>query len=165
MTERMTVTEYARHRVCSRQAVYQSLAAGRITRAGDGKIDPQVADRMWRERTDPLRGGPPAVPADTHGPVAVLGDQPARLAQAAAVVPALDCWTDFVDRSASRAARINPDPDPDSDPSDAIRSDPLALHALLYDLIANYLIETGQVDAERIDEADLIMFPIHPPKE
>ena len=164
MSERVTVIEYARHRRVTRQAVYKALAAGRITRDCDGRIDLAAADRQWQESTDPLRGGPPAGSTDTADALqAVLGDQPARLARAADVVPALAPWLDFINWSAASAARVGPDPD--SDPLDAIRSNPLELTSLLYDMIANYLIDTGAADADRIDEADLVMFPIHPPKE
>ena len=162
MTERMTVSEYARHRGVSRQAVHKALAAGRITRDGAGWIEVQAADRQWEESTDPLRGGPPARSTDTQGAdtlEAVLGDQPARLARAAEVVPALAPWTDLINHAAGRASKIR---DPEAD---EIRSDPLAMHELVYDVIANFLIDTGAADEERIDEADSIMFPIHPSQE
>lgn len=44
--------EYARRRNLSATAVNKAVKAGRITLV-DGKIDPEVADRQWRENTDP----------------------------------------------------------------------------------------------------------------
>jgi len=57
MSTRMNITQYARHRGCSRQAVYDALEFGRIVRERDHKIDPVKADRMWAELTSPDRGG------------------------------------------------------------------------------------------------------------
>ena len=164
MTERMSVAGYARHRGVSRQAVYRALAVGRITRDRDGRIDVQATDAQWEETTDPLRGGRrPAASTGPQAPAAVdlvLGEQPARLAQAAEAAPALAPWIDFIDRTARRASKICQEPGPVE-----ITSQPLELHSLLYDLIANYLIHTGAVDANRIDECDLIMFPLTSSKE
>ena len=160
MTERMTVTEYARHRGVSRQAVYKALAARRIQRDRDGRIDAQTADRRWHELTDPFRGGQIAT-APTDYPVdPVLGEQQARLARAAQAVPELARWTDFINRGAVRAVKVFQDPEVDD-----FTDDPLGMHEFLYDLIANYLIDTGAVDEKRIDEADSIMFPLTTSKE
>ena len=161
MTERMTVNEYARYRGVSRQAVYKALAVGRITREDDGLVDVQAADRQWEESTDPLRGGPRAGSTDDErrDREAALGEQQARLARAAEVVPALAPWTGFINHAAGRASKIR---DPEAD---EIRSDPLAMHELVYDVIANFLIDTGAADEERIDEADSIMFPLQPSQE
>jgi hypothetical protein len=46
--------EYARRRGISHAAVQRALASGRISTVG-GKIDPDVADREWRENTDPSK--------------------------------------------------------------------------------------------------------------
>ena len=52
-TRRMTVAQYAQHRHVSRAAVYKALADRRLTREPDGSIDPDRADRMWSENTNP----------------------------------------------------------------------------------------------------------------
>ncbi len=51
MAEELSLAAYARHRGCSRQAVYVALRAGRIRRTESGKIDANEADRMWAENT------------------------------------------------------------------------------------------------------------------
>jgi hypothetical protein len=53
----MTVAAYARHRGCSRRAVYAALAGHRIHRGPDGRIDSEVADREWTANTSPVAGG------------------------------------------------------------------------------------------------------------
>jgi hypothetical protein len=50
MTE-LSVTEYARHRGCSRRAVYDALGKGWIERTPSRKIDPEAADAAWDQRT------------------------------------------------------------------------------------------------------------------
>ncbi len=55
MPELVTPAEYARRRDCSRQAVAQAIAAGRITTVvenGKKMIDPEVADIQWARNTD-----------------------------------------------------------------------------------------------------------------
>lgn len=53
----MSISAYARHRGCSRQAVHLALRTGRIRRTPDGKIDVAEADRMWQANTAPsVRG-------------------------------------------------------------------------------------------------------------
>lgn len=42
---------YARHRGVTHRAVQVAIATGRISTV-DGKVDPEVADREWRARTD-----------------------------------------------------------------------------------------------------------------
>ncbi len=49
----MSVAQYAKHRHVSRAAVYRALAECRIIREPDGSIDPDRADRMWSENTNP----------------------------------------------------------------------------------------------------------------
>ena len=51
----MTVTEYARHRGVSHQAVSQAIAQKRIKKDRNGKIDPDAADRAWALRTNPAQ--------------------------------------------------------------------------------------------------------------
>lgn len=52
----MTVTEYARHRNVSHQAVSKAIDAGRIKKERKGgKIDSDKADASWALRTDPVR--------------------------------------------------------------------------------------------------------------
>src|SRR5437867_2285122 len=55
----MTVAAYARHRGCSRRAVYDALGAGRIARLPGGRIDAKVADRAWKVNTLAHVGGKP----------------------------------------------------------------------------------------------------------
>lgn len=52
-------SEFARMRGVSRRAVYKAIESGRIVAgvAPDGRIDPLLADKLWRENTDPSRGG------------------------------------------------------------------------------------------------------------
>lgn len=55
----LTQAEYARQRGVTRQAIANAVRAGRLPTIGKtGRIDPKVADRVLRERTDPskLRG-------------------------------------------------------------------------------------------------------------
>jgi hypothetical protein len=49
----VSVAAYAKHRGDSRQAVYRSIATGRIKRSSDGLIDADQADRDWANRTQP----------------------------------------------------------------------------------------------------------------
>jgi superfamily I DNA/RNA helicase len=56
----LSIRGYARHRNCSPAAVRRALKTNRISTTPDGRIDPNVADREWRENTQPR---PPA----THG--------------------------------------------------------------------------------------------------
>jgi hypothetical protein len=53
MKPRMTVAQYAKHRRCSRQAIYKALSECRITREPDGSIDPAKADAQWLANTSP----------------------------------------------------------------------------------------------------------------
>src|SRR2546422_3107051 len=53
---RMPVAAYARHRKVSRRAVYDALAAGRITRLAAGTIDAAAADRAWTANTSHVGG-------------------------------------------------------------------------------------------------------------
>ncbi len=48
----LSLRAYARHRGVSHTAVRKALAAGRITAAADGSIDPEQADRQWSASTD-----------------------------------------------------------------------------------------------------------------
>jgi len=48
----MSLRGYARHRGCSLKAVQKAIAAGRITKTPDGKIDSDVADQQWAANTD-----------------------------------------------------------------------------------------------------------------
>ena len=49
--ELISQREYARRRGISNVAVHRAVVSGRISTV-DGKIDPEVADREWRENTD-----------------------------------------------------------------------------------------------------------------
>lgn len=56
MTEkRLSQSAYAKHRGSTRQAVFAAIKDGRIKTAVDenGKIDPDLADRLWDMNTDP----------------------------------------------------------------------------------------------------------------
>lgn len=46
---------YAVHAGVSETAVRKAIKGGRITLGRDGLIDPKVADRQWRENTDPTK--------------------------------------------------------------------------------------------------------------
>lgn len=48
----MNLSEYARHRGVSHQAVMRALKEGRITKETDGSIDPDKADEQWQANTD-----------------------------------------------------------------------------------------------------------------
>jgi hypothetical protein len=53
--ERLTQAAYAKRRGATRQAVFAAIKDGRIATAidEDGKIDPDLADRLWDMNTDP----------------------------------------------------------------------------------------------------------------
>ncbi len=51
----MGIREYARHRGVSHTAVRKAIAAGRISRRRDGKIDSVRADGQWSVQTDPSK--------------------------------------------------------------------------------------------------------------
>jgi hypothetical protein len=56
----VTMSEYARMRGCTHQAVSKAAKAGRISLI-DGRIDPEVADLQWARNTSPeqqQRGAP-----------------------------------------------------------------------------------------------------------
>jgi hypothetical protein len=62
MNERVTLSEYARRRNCSKSLVSEAIRTGRIDakREMNGKrvvvmIDPIEANRQWDERTDPTQ--------------------------------------------------------------------------------------------------------------
>ena len=69
----MTVAEYARHRGCSRRAVYDAIRAGRIARLPGGRIDPVAADRAWKVNTLPHVGGKRRAKAKGRTPVSAEG--------------------------------------------------------------------------------------------
>ncbi len=48
----LSIRGYARHRGVSHSAVRKALAAGRITAAADGTIEPQLADEQWASSTN-----------------------------------------------------------------------------------------------------------------
>lgn len=48
----MNLSEYARHRGVTHQAVMRALKEGRITKEADGSIDPDKADEQWEANTD-----------------------------------------------------------------------------------------------------------------
>lgn len=50
--EKMTVSGYAEYRGVSRRAVQLAIAAGRISKGNDGKIDRVAADAAWAKNTD-----------------------------------------------------------------------------------------------------------------
>ena len=60
----ISLVAYAKHRGVSRQSVYDAIAAGRIEREPDKKIDPVKADRRWGAMTGRSRGNgkPPEPP-------------------------------------------------------------------------------------------------------
>ena len=55
----VNITEYAKIRGVSRQAVYNALKLGKLNgaRNGEGLIDVEIADRLWAASTDPQKGG------------------------------------------------------------------------------------------------------------
>ena len=57
----LSVSAYANHRGCSRQAVYKAIRAGQIVQADDGTIDPYLADKAWPQRVA-VKGAPAAGP-------------------------------------------------------------------------------------------------------
>jgi hypothetical protein len=53
----MSQRQYAKHRGVSRAAVQRAIREGRIETIPDGRIDADVADRQWEDRTlDPVAG-------------------------------------------------------------------------------------------------------------
>jgi hypothetical protein len=55
---RLSIRGYAKHRGVDEKAVRKALAAGRITKGADGRIDRDAADRQWTANTDPARTAP-----------------------------------------------------------------------------------------------------------
>lgn len=54
MSTLVSQREYARRRGISHMAVQRAVSSGRITLV-DGKVDPDLADRQWRDNTDPTK--------------------------------------------------------------------------------------------------------------
>lgn len=52
MSQRLSVTAYARHRGVSHVAVLKAIKTGRIAREADGSIDVAKADAGWRSNTN-----------------------------------------------------------------------------------------------------------------
>jgi hypothetical protein len=48
----VNLSEYARHRGVTHQAVMRAIKEGRITKEPDGSIDPVKADEEWSQNTD-----------------------------------------------------------------------------------------------------------------
>ena len=49
----MSIRAYAQHRGVSHEAVRKAIAAGRIHKEPDGRIDPAKADAQWQQHTRP----------------------------------------------------------------------------------------------------------------
>lgn len=49
----MSIRAYAQHRGVSHEAVRKAIAAGRIQKEADGRIDPAKADAQWLQHTRP----------------------------------------------------------------------------------------------------------------
>ena len=47
----LSIRAYARHRGVSHVAVMKAIESGRITQEADGTIDPEQADREWKQNT------------------------------------------------------------------------------------------------------------------
>jgi hypothetical protein len=61
VAEGISLRAYSRRRGCSLTAVQKAIAAGRIKKLSNGKIDPDAADAAWTENTNAsLRRGPAA---------------------------------------------------------------------------------------------------------
>lgn len=58
----MTVSQYARHRGVSHQAVSKAVAERRIKKDRNGKIDSDAADRAWALRTNPAQAATHVLP-------------------------------------------------------------------------------------------------------
>jgi hypothetical protein len=116
MSERVSMREYARRRGCTLRAVQKAIETNRIALI-DGKIDPELADRQWAARTDPLQqlrgngGVPPAprVPQPPAEPIQVLEDGADRLplrgveAEASGAADASSCGADGISYTAAKA--------------------------------------------------------------
>lgn len=82
----VSIREYARHRKelgldgGSPWAVQKALKSGRISRGADGKIDPELADAQWEERTDTKRKGGGGRPSLAEARAVEIGYR-ARLAK------------------------------------------------------------------------------------
>jgi hypothetical protein len=68
----LTIRGYARHRGVSHTAVRKALAAGRITSAAGGGIDPVIADQQWATSTNlsKPRNSVTGVPKKSRRPLA-----------------------------------------------------------------------------------------------
>lgn len=68
MSDRLSMTAYARRRGCTPRAVRKAIDAGRLSESvkldgpgGRATIDPDLADREWEDNTDGRKQRPPAV--------------------------------------------------------------------------------------------------------
>ena len=99
MTQLMTKAEYARHRGVSGAAVTKAIERCRIPLV-DGKIDPLVADTLWRARTDPHQQRR-ALQQNLREPdqsIDVPPDEPAA--------PKIGSWRDRRDKAEAQLAEL-----------------------------------------------------------
>ena len=83
MASEMSINAYARYRDCRPYTVQMAIKRGRIKLNANNKIDPDEADRMWDEKTNPrlnTRGkdSPHVKPAKEASPAPVQRSPPAE---------------------------------------------------------------------------------------
>lgn len=102
--------EYARRRGVSEKAVRKALADGRIKQSllPDDSIDPDLADRLWEENTDPTqRRGAASQRAEASIAARIEGADPASAPRSAAYAPApIPDLASHVAANRARAARL-----------------------------------------------------------
>lgn len=174
--ERLSQAAYAKRRGATRQAVFAAIKDGRIAAAIDenGKIDPEVADRLWDLNTDPryskttaLKDRALAMQKDAEQMGFVLGsgmaiaeskqiesEYKAKLAKLDYETKmGLVVLTEDVEREAFRVARVTRDAMlaiPDRMAAElAGTTDPFIVHKKLMDEIRNAISEViAKVEAE-----------------
>jgi len=142
------------------KAVRKALEAGRIELEEDGGIDAARADIMWQENTHPFKGGrrrrkAEELPASTLPPPSEsdLGDAPARLAQAAEIVPELAPFVPWIDWAASQGFIALQEREELGDPLEDARD----MHLLLAGLVLEYMEASGVIDEEVEDLASNVL--------
>ncbi len=106
-TDLITQSEYARHRVCTREAVRKAVASGRISAFGpDQRINAALADSQWLQNTR-SRARPGAhTPGGTTAPPAGPGLSGAPPADVAPGVPGYDVSRARREQAEARMAEL-----------------------------------------------------------
>jgi hypothetical protein len=63
----LSLRAYAKRKGVTLSTVQRAIKAGRVTTTPDGKIDPDIADEQWKERTNPAKARPKRSPKAVRG--------------------------------------------------------------------------------------------------